>query len=294
MMRGAGPALVLLALTTAGCRSREAEPVAVSGEASADLVAECEPRTTEKLGIPFSMLCPRDLPAMGATFQPFWISAHPLGCSAGEHETVRCPVVTPLHHPAPGETRPPEPVPSRLATVIDANTAQGWCYMRFAGRLPTRAERARAELGLGLAAVMVTRSAGEPLHFELTRLAEWVTEEPCETPNVAKCKLGMYPSGERRVIPWEHLVDCSARPLASDPGQPGAARLSVGESCPSPGFDWDVSRGKLPCAVRSVAEAAPLWGFGLTCLQPGAGSRHPADDPATTAAVRCVMPASMR
>lgn len=291
MMRAVGPGLVVLSLATVGCRSREAEPVALAGEASADRVAECEPRTTEKLGIPFSKLCPRDLPEMGAKFPPFWISAHPLGCSAGEHETVRCPVVTPLHHPAPSETRPPEPVPSRLATVIDANTAQGWCYMRFAGRLPTRAERARAELGLGLAAVMVTRSAGEPLHFGLTRLAEWVTEEPCETPNVGKCKLGMYPSGERRAIPWEHLVDCSAAPLASDAG---LSLLSVGESCPAAGFDWSASQGRLPCAARSVAEGGPLSGFALTCLRPGSGGAHPPDDPATTAAVRCVMPASMR
>lgn len=290
MMRGSALAAVTLGLWVAGCRC-EPEPVVHVAEASAPTVAECEPRTTEKLGIPFSKLCPQDLPVAGARFSPFWISAHPLGCSAGEHETLRCPVVTPLNHPAAGETRLPEPVPSRLATVIDANAAQGWCYMRFAGRLPTREERARAELGLGLAAVTVTVSSGEPTHFELARLAEWVTEEPCETPTIAKCKPGMYPSGERRPIAWDHQVDCSAAPLESDAG---LSLLSVGESCPAPGFDWDVTHGRLPCAARSVAERGPLTGFALTCLRPGHAAPHPPDEPATTAAVRCVMPGTMR
>ncbi|MCE7890343.1 MAG: hypothetical protein DYH12_11690 [Sorangiineae bacterium PRO1] len=281
----------LLLAVLSGCRGCAAEPARESADAADAAAAECEPRTTEKLGIPFSKLCPQDLPLGGARFEPFWIAAQPLGCSAGEHETLRCPRVTPLHHPAPGEARAPGPVPSSLAAVLDANTAQGWCYMRFAGRLPTREERARAEVTLGLAAVIVARSAGEPLHFELSRQAEWVTETPCETPNVANCSVGMFPSGAPRPIPWDAMVACSGPPFTGDAGRP---LLSIGESCPAAGFDWDASGGLLPCAVRGPVERGPVLGFALSCKPPAPPERHPEDDPAATAAVRCVMPGTLR
>lgn len=286
------PLVAVLALCLApGCRGCDAPSSRATPDAQGGAAVDCEPRTTEKLGVPFSKLCPKDLPVAGATFAPFWIAAAPLPCSAGEHETLRCPAVTPLHHPAPGETRAPEATPSRLAAVLDANTAQSWCYMRFAGRLPTREERARAEVTLGLSAVMVAKSASDPVHFEYRRLAEWVTETPCETPNVAKCQVGMFPSGARQPIPWDALVACDGAPLSGDAGAP---LLAVGESCPAPGFDWDAGAIGLPCAAKSGVERAPVLGFALACKRPGPPERHPDDDPGTTAAVRCVMPGTMR
>jgi hypothetical protein len=291
MIRGSVLRCTLLALTLSGCRSCDNDPRTEARDAEDAPASECEPRTTEKLGIPFSKLCPKDLPVPGLAFEPFWIAAHALTCAKGENATLRCPSVTPLHHPTAGDPRTPDQVPSTSAFVTDANSAQGWCYMRFAGRLPTRAERARAEVSLGLAAVIVSQSPTEPPHFELTRLAEWVSEEPCETPTVAKCRVGMYPSGERRAIPWDTIVQCGAAPFATDAG---VTLLDVGESCPAPGFDWDATRGKLPCAARSVASASSVLGFALTCQRPGPPRPHPVDEPATTAAVRCVLPGMLR
>jgi len=286
-----GWAWVCLLLAAPGCRGCDGASTGATADTPAPSgAADCDSRTTEKLGVPFSKLCPGDVPAGGPSFTPFWISAQPLNCSAGEHETLRCPYVAPLHHPAPGETRAPLSPPAIRATVLEASTAQGWCYMRFAGRLPTREERARAEVSLGLAAVVVEASAGDPLHFAFSRLAEWVTEGPCETPTVASCKVGMYPSGGRRPIPWDSMLSCSAAPLTGDAG----ALLDVGESCPAPGFDWAASQGKLPCAVRSSVARAPVLGFALTCKAPFPPGPHPADDLEKTAAVRCVMPGTMR
>lgn len=290
-MKPAPLVAVLTLLLAPGCRGRDVPSTRATPDASGGATAACEPRTTDKLGVPFSKLCPKDLPIAGAAFEPFWISSAPLPCSAGEHAGLRCPAVTPLAHPTPGEARAPGEAPSRLAAVLDADTAQSWCFMRFAGRLPTREERARAEVTLGLSAVMVAKSASDPVHFELRRLSEWVTESPCEAPNVGKCQVGMYPSGARAPIPWDALVACDGAPLAADAGAP---LLDVGETCPAPGFDWDASGGKLPCAAKSVVERAPVLGFALSCKRPGPTERHPDDDPGGTAAVRCVMPGTMR
>ncbi|MCC6215695.1 MAG: hypothetical protein IT376_12595 [Polyangiaceae bacterium] len=294
-MRCSGGLLALgLGAALAGCRGAErveAGPAPSASAGPAHTAADCDPRVTEKLGVPFSKLCSPDLPGLGVDFAPFWIAAQPLSCSAGEHETIRCPDVTPLNQPAPGETRAPLPAPSTLAAVVEANLAQSWCYMRFAGRLPTREERVRAELALGLTAVTVTHSGSDPLHFGLGRIAEWVTEEPCDAPTVSKCRVGMHPSGERSAIPWDGLVACAATPLVADAGLP---LVALGESCPAPGLELGVGPSRLPCGIRSAAERALLPGFALDCRAVPPGGRHPPDEPATTAAVRCVMPAMMR
>ncbi|MFO0572277.1 MAG: hypothetical protein U0263_42035 [Polyangiaceae bacterium] len=162
----------------------------------------------EQLSIPFAKLCSRDLSVAGARFEPFWIAAQQLGCSAGEHDSLSCPSATALQHPTLGETRAPSAAKRSLAAVVSASTAQTVCFMRFGGRLPTREERARAEAAMGLASVMVAQSTTAPTHFELIRLAEWVTETPCQTSNIKNCSPALYPSGGRRKIPWSTLAAC--------------------------------------------------------------------------------------
>jgi len=284
-------ALAALGIAASACRDPAPAPPPLATSAPLAAAPECEPRTTEKLGVPFAKLCPRDVPELEVDFAPFWISAQPLACSGGAHDAMRCPSVTPLHHPAPGDPRAQPAGPSTLAAVVEAGMAQTWCYMRFAGRLPTRAERVRADLALGLATVTVTHSASDPLHFELQRIAEWVTEEPCESPTLAKCRVGMHPTGERRAIPWDGLLACSAARASADAG---LTPLELGETCPAPGFEFGGVERELPCAVRSVAASPAPEPFRLTCRPPAPAPVHPPDEPATTAAVRCVMPATMR
>jgi hypothetical protein len=286
---GLGLAMMLLAT---GCRACDADVTPATKDAKGPSTAACDRRTTERLGIPFVKVCPQDLGSAGATFEPFWIAAAPLGCSAGEHETLRCPNVVALEHPAVEESRAPRALHARLAAVIDPNVAQSVCYMRFAGRLPTREERARAEAAMGLASVMVVQAGAlgdaAPAHFDFVTLSEWVTDAPCETPNAGKCAPAQFPSGPRAPIPWGSIATCDATPLAPDAG---AVLLGVGESCPAAGFGWaQGGASTLPCAVRSVSARPAVLGFSLSCRAPPPGARHPDDDIATAAAFRCVVP----
>lgn len=286
-MRAAFVTLLCLSLGLPGCRACSAERVSEVKDAAVPSVAQCTPRTGEHLGILFAKLCPQDLAGTGAVFEPFWIAAQQLGCSAGEHDTLRCPTVTALQHPAPGEERAPSAARRSLAAVVESNIAQSVCYMRFGGRLPTRQERARAEAAMGLASVIVSQSAGTPRNFELMRLAEWVTETPCQTSNAAGCSPSPYPSGPRRPIPWDGLASCEGTPLSADAG---AVLLALGEICPAPDFTWDGGAGQLPCAVRSPATRASVAGFALSCSPPEPAKPHPEDDVSKTAAFRCVLP----
>jgi len=283
-------ALVLALLTSlAGCDKKPSPPSSEGASPASTSGAPCTPRVGERLGIPFVKVCPEDLKGIDAKFEPFFIAAQQLGCSAGEHDTLRCPTVTALQHPAPGETRAP-PAPRRsLAAVVEARIAQNVCYMRFGGRLPTRVERARAEEALGIASVMVVTSEGDPKHFDFLRLREWVSEEPLTTPNVSGSGVGEFPSGERGLIPWARLARCEGAPLAGDAGVP---LLGVGESCPAPGFAFGEAAALLPCGVKSPAARPSVVGFSLACLPPAPDARHPDDDAEKTAAFRCVLPPS--
>ncbi|MBK7585940.1 MAG: hypothetical protein IPI67_37865 [Myxococcales bacterium] len=284
--------LVALGVGLPGCRACESAPGSrgdAAGVADAPSSARCTPRTGEHLGIPFVKVCPQDLAAAGATFEPFWISAHQLGCSAGEHDSLACPSVTSLQHPAAGEARTPGMAANTLAAVVEPSLAQSVCYMRFAGRIPTRQERALAEETMGLASVMVAESAGSPRNFSFLRLAEWVTETPCQTPNASKCSAATFPSGPREPIAWSTLASCEGTPLSADAGVP---LLAIGEVCPAPDFSWDAGAGRLPCAVRSPAAKPSIIGFALSCRPPEPLARHPEDDIGKVAAFRCVLPES--
>ncbi len=280
-------AIGLVALGAGGCRACARDATPPSTDAEGPTAAACARRTTERIGIPFVKVCPQDLGFAGAAFEPFWIAAAPLGCSAGEHETLQCPTVVALEHPAVGETRPPRTLRGRLAAVVDAEVAQSVCFMRFAGRLPTREERSRAEAAMGLASVVVAQQ-GTPPHFDLVRLSEWVTGAPCDTPNASKCTPTYYPSGPRAPIPWGTIASCDATPLSPDAG---AVLLDVGEVCPAPGFRWGGAETPLPCAIRSPAASArpSTAGFALLCKAPVLAP-HPDDPTANIAAFRCVVP----
>lgn len=285
-MRATPAILALFAALGAGCRAcDDAAPPRADADAG-PRAASCERRTAERLGIPFVKVCPQDLGAAGAAFEPFWIAAAPLGCSAGEHDTLACPNVVALEHPAPGETRAPRPVKARLAAVIDPDVAQSVCYMRFAGRLPTREERSRAEAAMGLAAVMVAER-GAPPHFDFVRLSEWVTPAACEAPQATKCAPATWPEGPRAAIPWGAVHACDASPLAPDASTPA---LAIGESCPAAAFAWDPKDPTaLPCAVRSPAPRPSVLGYALSC-RPVIGQRREDDGIGATAAFRCVVP----
>lgn len=282
-MRTSGSWLVALALASSGCRACAEEPTASKKDAEGPSTAACTQRTTERLGIPFVKVCPQDLASIGAAFEPFWIAAAPLGCSAGEHEELRCPSVVGLEHPAVGESRTPRVLESRLAAVVDANVAQTVCFMRFAGRLATREERARAEAAMGMASVMV---AQQGTHFDYVTLGEWVTDAPCTTTTAEGCGAARYPSGSRAPIPWGALASCKATPLAAGATTP---LLAIGEGCPAPEFAWTDASATLPCAMRSPAGRPSVVGFSLSC-RPPVGERHPDDDVEKTAAFRCVIP----
>lgn len=269
-------------LACAGCNACSADAAPPPADAARPTSVSCTLRTTERLGIPFVKVCPQDLEVVGAAFEPFWIAAAPLGCSAGEHATLRCPSVVALAHPAAGEARAPRALPARLAAVVEHDVAQSVCFMRFGGRLPTREERGRAHATMGLASVVV---AQQPTHFDYTTLSEWVTEAPCDHPSSDGCGAAVYPSGPRQAIPWGAIAACDAEPLARDAS---AIVLAVDESCPSFGFEWSDAGSALPCAMGSPAARPSVLGFSLRC-RPPAHDAHPDDDP-STAAFRCVVP----
>ena len=277
----------LAALGTSGCRACAPDTSPSAADASAPTVAACARRTTERIGIPFVKVCPQDLGFPGAAFEPFWIAAAPLGCSAGEHETLQCPSVIALAHPAAGDSRAPSPLHGRLAAVVEADVAQSVCYMRFAGRLPTRAERSRAETAMGLASVVVAQR-GTPPHFEFFGLSEWVTDSACETPTVDRCTPAYHPAGPREPIPWGAIASCDASPLSPET-RAGAVLLGLGESCPAPDFAWGPGATLLPCALRSPAPRPSTVGFTLSCKAPERAP-HANAPVTTTAAFRCVVP----
>lgn len=262
-------ALVLVAAV--GCDFQSSPKVEViRSDSGAPEQAACTAKVAEKLGVPFIRLCPER-----AGERSFWVSAVPMACSGGEHGTLPCPPVTALVQPAhgvPADFRAPSP---RQAAVVEVYTAHKVCTMRFAGRLPTRAERARARAGLGLASVIVTDSSGTRRFREL---AEWVTDRPCDQPTDLSpdCNPGPFPSTSISAVPWAMLARCEAKP--ADPA--------------SPLVDLDGACGAKACALRGVAAPSarsPVAGFDLSCLPPDATAEHPDRARSEVAAFRCVL-----
>lgn len=279
-------AVAALVATTIGCERAPArvEVRSQDGGAASPLgdVAACAPATAEKIGVPFVRVCARE----GAG--SFWISAIPLGCSAGEHGTLSCPSVTPLVQP-PGALRDFRAPSPRIAAVVDAYTAHKVCTMRFAGRLPTRAERARARADVGLATVAVTE--GPPGAFRARELAEWVTEPVCAHPTDLgpECREDRFPKEAIGAVSFDALVRCGATPVTTS----SRPLFDVGGACAAP--TW-VGAGAftLPCAIRGlgygdVGGASAVRAFELSCERAAAGAEH-APPRLDVAAFRCVLP----
>jgi hypothetical protein len=247
--------------------------------------APCVPAKAEKIGVPFIRVCPEP----GSDAASFWISAIPLGCSAGEHGTLSCPPVTSLLQAPPEmpDFRAPSP---KLAAVVDAYTAHKVCTMRFAGRLPTRTERARARAALGLASVVVTENGAGT--FRLHEVAEWVTARPCDHPTDLgpECHEGRFPVESIGPVGFPTLARCAATPVRAS----AFPSLELGGEC-AVGHVLPGASVALPCSVRGVAygtsgaPSSPYPGFELSCERLTGDAAHgpPRLD---TAAFRCVLP----
>jgi hypothetical protein len=212
----------------------------------------------------------------------------------GEHAEIECPTVVSLMAPENGVAI------ARFAAMesplVDASTAHRLCAMRFAGRLPTRKERARARDALGLTTLSVVESRGAAgAHFDFRQVPEWVTEVPCDQPSVLgpECGAAREPADSTTQVVGLTEWSCDAEFIGSAP----MPVVVAGESCPSGAFDPSAARGVLPCAAGITVESATLstrFGFQLTC-HPSAARTKPRADTADTevAAIRCVVPASL-
>ncbi len=288
------PVLLSLVIAALGCDRAPArvEVGAEDARAAAQPRGEapCVPAIADKIGVPFIRVCPRDAPFGGERAPGFWISTIPLGCSAGEHGTLACPPVTSLLQPPPelADFRAPSP---KLAAVVNAYTAHKVCTMRFAGRLPTRAERARARAALGLATVVVTEpGAGQPMRVR--ELAEWVTAVSCAHPSDLgpECKEAPYPESSISAVPWGMLARCAARPVKASAFAP----IDLGGECA--GSRDGGAALAFPCVIRGPAYGSPgaapspFSGFELSCEPPIRDAEHAQPSAVDLAAFRCVLP----
>lgn len=291
MRRSAAAGLGLgLALGLAACDLKAPPKVDVVKDdagSTASPVAACTPGVSEKIGVKFVRVCPTEEGA-----RPFWISAIPMGCSAGAHETVPCPPVTALVQPTKGMPDALATATPKLAAVVEVYTAHKICSMRFAGRLPTRQERARARTLLGAASVVVTESP-EAHAFRPRELAEWVTEKVCDQPTdlAPDCNPGPFPSTSISAVRWDMLARCEARPAASGAG--ALPFIELGGECAGQRGPGAAPSLRLPCAVRGAAGGGPgsaVTGFELWCGAPDAAFAHPEKVLPDLAAFRCVLP----
>ena len=274
---------LVLASVVVGCNRQHELPL----EREGGVTAACTPSVAQKLDVTFVQLCERREP--GAPLQPsFWISATPIGCSAGEHDTLRCPPVTAVAKPR-ADGRRVVPAASRLAAVVESETAHKICTMRFAGRLPTREERVRARGELGFASVVV-EEATEVGGYRTRELAEWTTARSCDQPTIlyADCGAARFPWAASPYVPWRSVVACDQRPADALDGrlQPRATMHVDGDCTLAPDARDRVERRELPCVLRVSDERDAVV---LTCSPPRAPPRH-ADVVADVAAFRCVLP----
>lgn len=272
-------ASILLALAPVAARAGEPAP---RGD------APCSGRIAEKLGVRFVEVCG------GNQQDSFWISVAPMPCSAGEHETIACPSVTPLL-----TSKTPVSLASRRVALVDGFTAHRLCALRFAGQIATRAQLERAREELGLAAVVVSErdapATAPKLHFE--PLPEWTAEGRCDNPSVpgAECRFSRWPGADARNAPMAEIRACDAR--RAGPDDAARVRLGLGGNCPASDGTADgdpADARRLPCTIapaRSSVNAADDAGFVLACHAPGAApARAPADEGAELAGFRCVVP----
>lgn len=250
--RTAGVVVVLAVCGLGACRASSSEGAREDTRRDAAATGPaCAPGVAEKLGIPFVHVCPSTLPG-SVDVAPYWIATMPAGCSAGEHDTVRCPPVVSVVQPREGDPVALRAVSSGLAAVVEAETAHAICTMRFGGRLPTRAERSIARSALGAASVLVTASS-DVAGYRFHEVAEWVTEIPCEQPTVLapECRVRGFPHDASPTIPWDVVTTCRGTPVAALDDRP---LVGIDGECvlPRGATDAGVAR-PLPCLLRGPA-----------------------------------------
>jgi hypothetical protein len=238
----------------------------------------CRFATREKLGVTFYSVCS----ATGAQ-SAFWISA-PLGCGQGEHGTVQCPEATALV----GASVPPvgaEPIAPKPVAMVDAFTAHRLCGMRFAGRLPSRAQRTRAREALGLATLLVTQGSPAKREMWLSELPEWVTEGNCDNPSTpgTTCSIASFPPAPLSLpLAWSSLRACKAFPLGNVSAKSELSEL--GKDCTNNSDD----RTESECLLRSPGAAQTS--YAIRCA-PATSAVHAPSPRESVAAVRCVVAA---
>ncbi|MCC6874166.1 MAG: hypothetical protein IT378_07640 [Sandaracinaceae bacterium] len=229
----------------------------------------CARGESEKLGVPFVPMCG------AAEARAEWISASALPCTGGAHDTVGCPVATPLLAEPP-TTRTHE---ARAVALMEGWTAYRLCALRFGGRLPTSAERARARRLQGMATLIASRR-DEAGTIGLEELPEWVADGPCDNPSLpgAGCLVHRFPIDAEPNIPWARVVACD---VVAGTAPAGTRPVALGGVC-APGA---------ACVVRSPSEraAAPAR---LACAPPPSAGAVPSALPHGVGAVRCVVPAA--
>jgi hypothetical protein len=248
----------------------------------------CVPRVGEKLGVRVVEVCASHTARFGdaeahadEALPAFWMTATPLPCSAGPHETVACETVTALEvSPVPGQGK------NRFleALVVDAATAHRTCTLRFGGRLPTPLEREQARRVLGLVSLRVREVPGPFAQVRLDDLPEWVAEGDCaKTPSAPGpgCRITPFPPVEARPRAADDvLLACIAEPAG-----PSASGVPLGSECLERPTEGDLrSPG---CALR-MPDSDVRFELGCVSLERPAAQR-PAPG---QAAFRCVLPES--
>lgn len=256
--------------------------VAAATASAEEPPGRCAWRTGEKLGVAFAEICtPASAPKglleeSPAEVAPFWMSAAPLPCSRGSGGTIDCPVATSI---LSARSRAKDALEPRSVAVVDGATAYGVCGMRFAGRLPTRAERELARYAAAVATLVSMKEPGEP-EPRIAELPEWTQVGECTNPSQPDegCRLVIFPPVLTRERSKHSVLQACRASFA--PGsienaiQPGAA--CVGGTC---------TLRILP-ALRPEA-------FELSCEPTGIEAREALPKPkAERAAFRCVVPES--
>lgn len=264
---------VAMGVVVLGCGAEKPSP-AVGADAAATAEAgtagACSTERGVKVGVTFVHICAPLAP------DAVWIAATPLPCSAGEHETLECPLTTSL---LVAPAVPLAGLSPASALRTDAVSAYRTCQMRFGGRLPTPAERDELRRLQGMTAVVATAEADGRVRFD--EVDEWTASGDCGNPSRPgpDCRFERSPGTPAPPVEWSALRRCVAEPAraAGD-----AAAVAIGERCPADG----------PCLVRSPwfprADAIPL-AHALSCAAPAAATPHPERRP-DVAAFRCVLP----
>lgn len=262
--RSSAVAFVVLALLS-GCGDDELTGVVIARPAAG---SPCPSEHGEKLGVPFVRVC-------GGGGDAYWIGAALLPCSAGEHETVECPIATPLvaDPPLPVAMRP------RAVMLVEMAVAYRTCALRFGGRLPTTDELDRARRVQGLATLVASDTADGATR--LADLREWTADGTCTNPSLPgpTCIFARHPpAGGSASFDWATLRSCTVTP--ADPEARGL--LALGDTCRHGGAD---------CMLASplVSPGAAPRALVVHCASLEAPSVHPAARP-DVAGARCVLP----